>query len=52
MFSGGFKCQILQPKKKIEEASDSVENMIYEINNTQVMLDSEMSATKWHRKRY
>lgn len=26
--------------KEKEEASDSVENMIYEINNTQVMLDS------------
>lgn len=30
-------------EKEIEEASDSVENMIYEINNTQVMLDSELA---------
>lgn len=37
---------ITAKEKEIEEASDSVENMIYEINNTQVMLDSEMSATK------
>lgn len=30
-------------EKEIEEASDSVENMIYEINNIQVMLDSELA---------
>lgn len=30
-------------EKEIEEASDSVESMIYEINGTQVMLDSELA---------
>lgn len=30
-------------EREIEEASDSVENMIYEINNIQVMLDSELA---------
>lgn len=30
-------------EKEIEEASDSVENIIYEINNIQVMLDSELA---------
>ena len=30
-------------EKEIEEASDSVENMISEINNTQVMIDSELA---------
>lgn len=30
-------------EKEVEEASNSVENMIYEINNTQVMLDSELA---------
>ena len=30
-------------EKEFEEASDSVENMIYEINNVQVMLDSELA---------
>lgn len=33
-------------KKEIEEVSDSVESMIYEINGNQVMLDSEISVTK------
>lgn len=28
-------------EKEIEEASNSVESMIYEINGTQVMLDSD-----------
>ena len=35
-------------EKEIEEVSDNVESMIYEINGTQVMLDSEISVTKWH----
>ena len=30
-------------EKEFEEASNSVENMIYEINNVQVMLDSELA---------
>lgn len=30
-------------EKEIDEASDSVESMIYEINGTKVMLDSEIS---------
>lgn len=30
-------------EKEIEEASNSVKNMIYEINNVQVMLDSELA---------
>ena len=34
---------ITAKEKEIEEASDSVENMIYEINNIQVMLDSELA---------
>ena len=29
-----------------------IENMIYEIRGKQVMLDSEISATKWHDKEY
>ena len=29
-----------------------IENLIYEIRNKQVMLDSEISATKWHDKEY
>ena len=29
-----------------------VENIIYEIRGKQVMLDSEISATKWHDKEY
>lgn len=33
-------------EKEIEEVSDNVESMIYEINGTQVMLDSEISVTK------
>ena len=29
-----------------------IENMIYEVRGKQVMLDSEISATKWHDKEY
>ena len=29
-----------------------VDNLIYEIRGKQVMLDSEISATKWHDKEY
>ena len=29
-----------------------IEDMIYEIRGKQVMLDSEISATKWHDKKY
>ena len=29
-----------------------IENLIYEIRGKQVMLDSEISATKWHEKKY
>ena len=29
-----------------------IENLIYEISGKQVMLDSEISATKWHDKEY
>ena len=29
-----------------------IENLIYEIRGKQVMLDSEISATKWHDKEY
>ena len=31
---------------------ERIENMIYEIRGKQVMLDSEISATKWHDKEY
>ena len=30
----------------------NIENMIYEVRGKQVMLDSEISATKWHDKEY
>jgi len=30
-------------EKEIDEANDSVESMIYEINGTQIMLDSELA---------
>ena len=30
----------------------NIENLIYEIRGVQVMLDSEISATKWHDKEY
>ena len=36
----------------IEKKEIKVENMIYEIRGKQVMLDSEISATKWHDKEY
>ena len=29
-----------------------IKDMIYEIRGRQVMLDSEISATKWHDKEY
>ena len=29
-----------------------IENMIYEVRGKKVMLDSEISATKWHDKEY
>ena len=29
-----------------------IENLIYEIRGKKVMLDSEISATKWHDKEY
>jgi len=29
-----------------------IKDMIYEIRGKQVMLDSEISATKWHDKEY
>ena len=31
---------------------EKIENLIYEIREKQVMLDSEISATKWHDKEY
>ena len=31
---------------------EKIENLIYEIRGKQVMLDSEISATKWHDKEY
>ena len=31
---------------------EKIENLIYEIGGKQVMLDSEISATKWHDKEY
>ena len=30
----------------------NIENMIFEVRGKQVMLDSEISATKWHDKEY
>lgn len=30
---------------------EKIENLIYEIRGKQVMLDSEISATKWHDKK-
>lgn len=35
-----------------EKENIKIENMIYEIRGKQVMLDSEISATKWHDKEY
>ena len=32
----------------IEKEDIEIKNMIYEIRGKQVMLDSEISATKWH----
>ena len=32
----------------IEKEEIKIEDMIYEIKGVQVMLDSEISATKWH----
>ena len=31
---------------------EKIENLIYEIRGKQVMLDAEISATKWHDKEY
>ena len=31
---------------------EKIENLIYEIRGKQVMLDSEISATKWQDKEY
>lgn len=36
----------------MEKENIKIENMIYEIRGKQVMLDSEISATKWHDKEY
>ena len=36
----------------IERENIKIEDMIYEIRGVQVMLDSEISATKWHDKEY
>ena len=36
----------------IEKESIKIEIIIYEIRGKQVMLDSEISATKWHDKEY
>ena len=36
----------------IEKEKLRIENMIYEVKGVQVMLDSEISATKWHDKKY
>ena len=37
---------------EIVEKEVVIEDMIYEIRGKQVMLDSEISATKWHDKEY
>ena len=34
-----------------EKENNEIFSMIYEINGKQVMLDSEISATKWHDKK-
>ena len=31
---------------------EKIENLIYEVRGKMVMLDSEMSATKWHEIKY
>ena len=36
----------------IEKEEIKVENLSYEIRGKQVMLDKEISATKWHDKEY
>ena len=36
----------------IEKRNIKIEDMIYEVRGKQVMLDSEISATKWHDKKY
>ena len=36
----------------IEKEKVVIENMIYEVRGVQVMLSSEISATKWHDKEY
>lgn len=38
---------LLTEKEKI-----IIEDMIYEVRGVQVMLSSEISATKWHDKEY
>ena len=34
------------------EEKNKIENMIHEVRGKQVMLDREISATKWHDKEY
>ena len=36
----------------VEKENIMIENMIYEVRGVQVMLSSEISATKWHEKEY
>ena len=36
----------------IETENIKIEDMIYEVRGKQVMLDSEISRTKWHDKEY
>ena len=36
----------------IEKENIMIEDLIYEVRGIQVMLDSEISATKWHDKEY
>ena len=33
-------------------SNEEIKNLIYTIRGKQVMLDSEISATKWHDKEY
>ena len=35
----------------MEKEVVNIENMIYEINGIEVMLDSELSVTEWHDKK-
>ena len=36
----------------IDKENIKIENMIYEIRGKQVMLDSEISSTKWYNKEH